>query len=149
TVKGWIEQTPALAPYRFPILDAYRQKAHVLDDKGERLLSLSSQFNTAPRSIYSELATSDIKFPTIKLSDGKEVVLSPGNYGALLDTNPNQADRGRAAAAHLATYGATANTYAAIYNGVLQRDWYLAQARNFPTTLDAGLDGNAIPRQVV
>ena len=149
TVRGWIEQTPALAPYRFTILDNYRQKAHVLDDKGERLLSLAGQFNTTPRSIYSELATSDIKFPTIKLADGKDVVLSPGNYGALLETNPLQADRARAAAAHVGTYGATANTYAAIYNGVLQRDWFLAQARNFPTTLDAALDGNAIPRQVV
>ena len=149
TVAGWIAQTPALAPYRFTILDNYRQKAHVLDDKGERLLSLAGQFNTAPKSIYSELATSDIKFPTIKLSDGKEVVLSPGNYGALLETSPSQVDRGRAAAAHVGTYGATANTYAAIYNGVLQRDWFLAQARNFPTTLDAALDGNAIPRQVV
>ena len=89
TVKGWIAQTPALAPYRFTILDNYRQKAHVLDDKGERLLSLAGQFNTAPKSIYSELATSDIKFPTIKLSDGKEVVLSPGNYGALLETSPS------------------------------------------------------------
>jgi len=149
TVSGWIAQTPALAPYRFTILDNYRQKAHVLDDKGERLLSLAGQFNAAPRSIYSELATSDIKFPAIKLSDSKEVVLSPGNYGALLETSPVQADRGRAAAAHLGTFGATANTYAAIYNGVLQRDWYLAQARNFPNTLDAALDDNAIPRQVV
>ena len=32
---------------------------------------------------------------------------------------------------------------------MLQRDWFLAQARNFPTTLDAALDGNAIPRAVV
>ena len=76
-------------------------------------------------------------------------MLSPGNYGALLETSPSQADRGRAAAAHVGTFGATANTYAAIYNGVLQRDWFLAQARNYPNTLDAALDGNAIPRQVV
>ena len=149
TVTGWIAQSPALAPYRFPILENYRQKAHVLDDKGERLLSLAGQFNAAPRSIYSELATSDIKFPTLKLADGKEVVLSPGNYGALIESSPIQEDRGRAAAAHVGTYGATANTYAAIYNGVLQRDWFVAQARNFDTTLDAALDGNAIPRQVV
>ena len=43
-------------PTASPILDNYRQKAHVLDDKGERLLSLAGQFNTAPKSIYSELA---------------------------------------------------------------------------------------------
>jgi oligoendopeptidase F len=77
------------------------------------------------------------------------VTLSPGNYAALLESNPNQADRARAAAAHVGTYSATANTYAAIYNAVAQRDWFMAQARNFPTTLDAALEGNNIPRQVV
>ncbi|HEV7575204.1 MAG TPA: oligoendopeptidase F [Caldimonas sp.] len=149
TVTAWIAQTPALAPYRFPILDNYRRKAHVLDDKGERLLSLAGQFNGTPPTVYQELSTSDIKFPTLRLEDGSDVVLSPGNYGALLQTNRNQADRGKAAAAHVGTYGATANTYASIYNSTLQRDWFVAQARNFDSTLDAALDGNAIPKAVV
>jgi oligoendopeptidase F len=149
TMQAWLAQTPALAPYRFPILDEYRQQAHVLDEKGERLLSLSRRLNQAPTTIYQELSTSDIQFPTIKTADGKEVKLTPGAYAALLSGNPNQADRAQAAAAHLATYGATANTYAAIYQGLLQRDWFLAQARDFPTTLDAALAGNNIPRAVV
>jgi len=149
TATEWIGQTPALAPYRFPILDAYRRKAHVLDDKGERLLSLAGPLNEAPRTIYQELSTSDIKFPALRLGDGSEVVLSPGNYAALLEKNRDQGERGRAAAAHVGTYGANANTYASIYNGTLQRDWFLAQSRNFETTLDAALDGNAIPRAVV
>ena len=149
TVRGWIDQTPELAPYRFTILDDYRRQAHVLDAEGEHLLSLATRFNGAPGSIYSELSTSDIKFPSLKLADGREVVLSPANYGALLETSPSQAERGAAAAAHLGTYAATANTYAAIYDGLLQRDWFLAQARNFASTLDAALDGNAIPKAVV
>jgi len=149
TMEKWIADTPALSPYRFTILDNYRQQKHVLDEAGERLLSLASQFNRTPQATYQELSTSDIKFPSITLADGKEVTLSPGNYSALLESNPNQADRARAAAAHIGTYGATANTYAAIYNSLAQRDWFMAQARNFPTTLDAALDGNNIPRPVV
>ena len=149
TVAGWIAETPALAPYRFSILDEYRRKAHVLDDKGERLLSLSGPSSGTPRNVYQELATSDIHFPTLRLGDGTDVVLSPGNYGALLQSSPSQAERGKAAAAHVGTYGATANTYGAIYAGVLQRDWFLAQARNFDSTIDAALDRNAIPRAVV
>ncbi|MEO7150117.1 MAG: oligoendopeptidase F [Burkholderiaceae bacterium] len=149
TVRGWIDQTPALAPYRFTILDNYRRQAHVLDAKGERLLSLGARLNAAPGNIYQELSTSDIKFPTLRLADGAEVVLTPGNYRALLERNRNQDERARAAAAHVGTYGANANTYGAIYNGLLQRDWYVAQARNFPTTLDAALDDNAIPVGVV
>lgn len=148
-VEQWIAQTPALAPYRHTILDNFRRQQHVLDEKGERLLSLAALFNESPRTAFQELSTSDIKFPTIKLADGKDVLLTPGNYRALLDGNPNQGDRAKAAAAHVGTYGATANTYAALYNGVLQRDWFLAQAREFPSTLDAALDANAIPRAVV
>jgi len=148
-VIGWIDAAPALAPYRFPILEAYRQKAHVLDARGERLLSLASQFNGSPPTIYQELSISDMKFPTLRLQDGSDVVLSPANYGALLERNRDQAERGKAAASHLGAYAATANTYASIYNSTLQRDWFLARARNFDSTLDAALDGNAVPRGVV
>jgi oligoendopeptidase F len=148
-MRGWLDATPALGPYRFPILDAYRQQKHVLDEAGERLLALAGRANQTPATVYQELSTSDIKFPTITTSDGKQVTLTPGSYAALLESAPSQADRARAAAAHVGTYGANANTYAALYNGVMQRNWYLAQARNFPSTLDAALDGNAIPRSVV
>jgi len=148
-VQGWIEQTPALAPYRFTILDNFRRQAHVLDEKGEQLLSLAGPFGRAPATVYGELSTSDIKFPTVTLSDGKEVTLTPGNYGQLLDESPVQADRAKAAAAHVGTFGATANTYASIYESLLQRDWFTAQARHHASTLDSALDGNAVPRAVV
>ena len=149
TMQGWIATTPALAPYRFTILDNFRRQAHVLDEKGEHLLSLAGPLARSADAIYNELSTSDIKFPTIRLQDGSEVVLTPGNYSALLEKNPNQPDRAAAAAAHVGTYGATANTYAAIYESLLQRDWFLAQARRHATTLDAALDENAVPRAVV
>jgi oligoendopeptidase F len=149
TMEKWIAATPGLAPYKFTILDNYRQQKHVLDEKGEKLLSYGTRFNQTPTATFQELSTSDIKFPTIKLSDGKEVTLSHGNYQQVLQTNYNQADRAAAFDAYLKTFGATANTYAAIYNGVLQRGWFTAQARNFPTVLDSALDGNDIPPAVV
>ena len=149
TVRGWLDATPALAPYRHTILDEFRKRAHVLDEKGERILSLAGPTNQAPRTVYEELSTSDIQFPTLTFSNGQTVKLAPGAYAALLESNRHQADRAKAAEAHLRTYGANAATYAAIYKGVLERDWFLAQARNFPSTLDAALFGNAIPRAVV
>lgn len=149
TMEKWIAETPALAPYRFNILDDYRQQSHVLDEKGEKLLSLSARFAQTPTDTYQQLSTSDIKFPEIALEDGKKVTVSPGAYQALLGTDYNQADRAKAFEAHLKTYAANSNTYAAIYNGLLQRDWARAQARNYPTTLDAALEGNNIPPAVV
>lgn len=148
TVRGWIDSTPNLAIYRFPILDAYRQQKHVLDEKGEKLLSFATRFNETPQSVYSELSTSDIKFPTIKLEDGREVKLSPGAYQQLLTANPKQAERAKAFEAYLGTYETTKNTYAAIYRGILERGWFLSQARDYPSTLHRALDGNAIPTEV-
>jgi oligoendopeptidase F len=148
-MERWIDSTPGLAPYRFTILDNYRQQKHVLDEQGERLLSYAAQLNAVPRAAFQELSTSDIKFPSVTLSDGKEVKLTPSTYYTILETNPNQGDRAKAFEAYLNTYAATTHTYAALYNGVLQRDWFRAQARNFPDTLEAALDENAIPSSVV
>ncbi|MDX2188200.1 MAG: oligoendopeptidase F [Opitutaceae bacterium] len=148
TVREWIASEPELEKYRFPILENFRLQKHVLDEKGERLLSLASQFNGTPRDIFQDLSTSDIKFPKVTFTDGKEVTLTPGVYQQSLQRR-SQADRALAFENYLKTYSATANTYAAIYNGVLQRDWFLAQARNHATTLNAALEGNAIPAAVV
>jgi oligoendopeptidase F len=149
TVEQWIRDTPALAPYKFTILDNYRQQQHVLDEQGEKLLSLSARLAQTPTATFQELSTSDIKFPKVTLSDGKPLTLTPGTYQSVLQTNHNQADRAKAFDAFIGAYAATANTYAAIYNGVMQKGWFTAQARNFPTTLDAALDGHAIPKTVV
>ncbi len=148
-MEGWIKQTPALVPYRFPILEAYRQQKHVLDEKGEKLLSFATSFGETPRTAFQELSTSDIKFPKVTLSDGKEVTMGHGTYQSVLQTNYSQADRAKAFDAYIKTFGANANTYAGIYNGVLQRDWFVAQARNFPTTAEAALDSNAVPVSVL
>jgi len=149
TMEEWIAATPELEPYAYTILDTYRQQEHVLDEKGERLLSYAGRFNQTPTSIYQELSTSDIKFPEITLSDGSKTTVSPANYGAILEKNRVQADRAAAFEAHLKTYAANANTYAAIYNAVLQRGWAGAQSRSYPSTLAASLDNSDIPAAVV
>ena len=149
TMERWLEETPDLAPYRFTITELYRQQEHVLDEQGETLLSYASRFNATPAATFQELSTSDIRFPKVTLSDGEEVTVSPAVYQSVLQTNHSQEDRAKAFKAHLETYAATANTYAALYNGVLQRDWFQAQARGYPTTLAAALDDNAVPPEVV
>jgi oligoendopeptidase F len=148
TTMEWINAEPRLAPYRFPISETYRQAAHTLNEDGEKLLSFSSQFRGTPTSIYQELSTSDVQFPTIKLSDGREVKVSNGGYSEVLNTARNQADRAAAFQGHYETYAANKNTYAAIYNSLLQRDWFSAQSRNYPSTLAAALDGDNVPESV-
>jgi oligoendopeptidase F len=149
TIRAWMDALPPLALYRFFLEDLFRQQEHVLDEAGEKLLSLSSRLATVPHDAYSALSTADVRFPTITLSSGESVQVSYGQYRKLLATCRNQEDRRKAYEALYDTYGATLNTYATLYNGVMQREWFNARARGYQTTLDAALFGNDIPPAVV
>ena len=149
TVRGWMESHPGLARYRFAIESLYHSQEHVLDLQGERLLSFSGRFSSAPHEAYAALTTADASFPTITLASGDQVTLSYGTYRALLERNRHQPDRAAAYRAFLGMYARSANTLAALYNGVLQRDWFHARARGYASTLDAALHGNNIPTSVV
>jgi oligoendopeptidase F len=149
TVRQWMEEFEPLRLYRFAIEDLYRQQEHVLDEKGERLMSLSSRLATAPNDAYWALSTADAKFPTITMSTGEHVTVSYGQYRAILATRREQADREKAFRALHETYQSSLNTYAALYNGVCQRDWFQARARGYRSTLEAALHGDNIPTSVV
>ena len=149
TVRGWLDENEPLRLYRFAIEDLYRQQEHVLDEKGERLMSLSTRLSAAPGEAYFALSTADAKFPKITLSSGEEVTVSYGQYRAILATRREQSDREKAYRALYETYQTSLNTYATLYNGVCQRDWFQARARGYKTTLEAALHGDAIPTAVV
>ena len=121
----------------------------MLDAAGEQLMSLSGRLASTPADAYSALSTADARFPTITLSTGESVQVSYGQYRRLLATCRQQADRRAAYEALYDTYGASLNTYATLYNGVMQREWFEARARGYATTLDAALFGNDIPTSVV
>ena len=149
TVRGWMERSEPLRLYRFAIENLYRQQEHVLDEAGEKLMSLASRLAAAPNDAYWALSTADARFPTITLSTGEQVTVSYGQYRALLATRREQADREAAFTALHETYKSALNTYASLYNGVCQRDWFQARARGYASTLEAALHGDNIPPSVV
>jgi oligoendopeptidase F len=149
TVRGWMDQHPELAVYRFSIEEVYRQQAHVLSEQGEHLLSLASTLASSPGDAYQALSIADAKFPEVTLSSGERVVMSYGQYRAVLATCREQADRRTAFLGHYGTFAASLNTYASLYHATCQRDWFHARARGYATTLEAALFGDNIPRSVV
>jgi oligoendopeptidase F len=149
TMRAWIDATPDLEPYRFQISELYRQQEHVLDEAGERLLAYAGPFNGTPSDTYSMLADADVDFPTVTLSDGSEVVASHAAYQQGLHSRREQSDRQALFEAHFSVFNGSPNAWAAIYNGVLQRDWFVAQARRYASTLEAELDEDNVPTAVV
>jgi oligoendopeptidase F len=149
TVRAWLDASADLNVYRFAIESLFHEQEHVLDEQGERLMSFAGRFNSVPHDSYSALTTADMKFPSITLTSGETTTLTYGQYRALLETNRHQEDRAAAYRAFHRTYADSQNTYAALYNGVLHRDWFHARARGYASTLDAALHGNNIPTSVV
>jgi len=149
TVRTWMESSAGLSLYRFAIESLFHEQEHVLDERGERLLSYAGRFGSIPHDSYAALTTADMKFPSITLASGDQITLSYGQYRALLETNRHQADRATAYRAFHQSYADNQNTYASLYNGVLQRDWFHARARGYESTLHAALHGNNIPPSVV
>ncbi|HEY1302126.1 MAG TPA: oligoendopeptidase F [Vicinamibacterales bacterium] len=149
SIRAWMDGRPDLAVYRFAIESLFHEQEHVLDEQGERLLSYAGRFGSVPHDSYAALTTADMKPATITLSTGNEVTLTYGQYRAILETSRNQDDRAAAYRAFHQAYSEKLNTYAALYNGVLQRDWFHSRARGYESTLHAALHGNNIPTSVV
>ena len=52
TLRGWMDADAGLAVYRFMIETLFRQQEHVLDERGEHLLSLAAQVTQVPGDAY-------------------------------------------------------------------------------------------------
>jgi oligoendopeptidase F len=145
TVKGWIDQTPGLAIYRYTLDDLFRLKPHTLDEKGEKLLSYFSSFNNTPDAIYSGFIYSDIQYNDYVNKSGDTILLTEPQIWYQIRTNRDQAERRNMFSTFYKAYDDYVDTYAAMYNSVLQRDWAEARARNYPTALEASLSSNDVP----
>jgi oligoendopeptidase F len=148
TMEKWLDDNPGLEPYNYAIENTYRQQKHVLTEDKEQLLSFFSQFAGTPTSAYASLSTSDIEYDDVDLSNGDTVKLTPGRYYNILSNNRNQEDRRRAFETFYSVYHSNVNTYAALYNSILQRDWAQARARQYENTLETALDGNNVSTEV-
>jgi oligoendopeptidase F len=149
TMLQWLDDTPELAPYRFPITETFRKQRHVLDEDGERLLAFAGPFGSTPGQTYTMMADADVKFPEVELSTGDRIEASHANYSNGLHSLRDQNDREALFRAHFTVYDSFPNVYASIYNSVLQRDWFTAQCRAYESTLEAALDDDNISVAVV
>jgi len=148
TMEKWLDENKELAPYRFGIENLYRSQAHVLGEEEEQLLSYFGPFNGTPGSVYQEITTSDIDYKDVIMSTGDTIKATETQTFATLRTSRVQDDRAKIFEALYDVFNAKINTYASIYNGVLQKDWAQSQARNYNSCLERALDGSNIPLAV-
>ena len=149
TTSSWIDNNPDLEPYRFQLMEIYRTGAHTLDEEGEKLLSVHGAVRGGPSRIYSALTDSDGERPVVKLSNGEEITVTPGVYGNVLNEFENPVDRRAVQEAWMEQFKDRENTFAAIYDGVVQQNWAVAQSRGYDSSIKMRLNYNNIPVEVV
>lgn len=133
--------------FDFYLADAIRQTAHTLSPEGESLLASVGSPLGAPGEISGQLRSSDIPWPTITLSTGKQVRLDSQGYTLNRDA-PNRDDRKAVFNAFWTAHGKFRNSFGATYSAKVKSDIFYAKARKHPTSLANALSGSNIPEAV-
>ena len=147
TLEGFYAAEPGLERYRRYLTDARRMKEHVLSANEEKLLAASRSMAQTSNNIFGMFANADLKYPNAVDSQGNEHPVSNGSFVTLLGSE----DRVLRKSAFESVYHTLAsfqNTAAAILNGQMQQLKFYADARKYPSTLDAALARTNVPTAV-
>ena len=141
------KDAPELERYRRYLTNMRRRREHILSPAEEKLLASAGEMSQAPDNIYGAFADADITFPDAMDSEGNAHPLSQGTFVLCM----NSTDRKLRQSAYENLYDTFAkfqNTAAAILNAQGKQLKFFADARKYPSTLDAALDRTQVPTDV-
>jgi oligoendopeptidase F len=147
TIDKFVAQEPRLKPYRLYLDDIQRRRPHTKTDAEEKLLATAAVVTSAPSTIYGVFSDADFAYPSVTLSDGKTVKLDSAAF-SVYRTVPNREDRQKVMSAFFGALGKYRGTFGATLSSQIQADIFVARARDYPSALEAALDGPNIPKSV-
>lgn len=147
TLRGYLDSNPELQIYRQFINEALRQKAHILSEREEELLALSSEISHAAQDAFSMFNNADIKFPFIKDEDGEEIEVTKGRYVKFLESK-DRSVREDAFHAIYSSYNKMKNTLASTLTSNVKNNKFYATVRKYDSSLEASLDSDNITTEV-
>ena len=137
----------SLAMYRHPLDQILRSAAHTLDSNGESIVAAFSLSEEAASSTHRILANADLPWPTLKLSDGKEVKLDQSAYTEYRET-ANRDDRRKVFDAFWGTWKQFERTFGVTFHESLKKDAIYTRVRKYPDTLSRALDRERVPAAI-
>ena len=147
TLENFFAAEPKLERYRRYLTNARRRKEHILSPAEEKLLAAAGEMSNAPSDIYGNFGNADLTFPNVVDSEGKEYPLSNGTF-VLHQSSEDRVLRKSAYENMYRTLGGFKNTAAALVNAQGKQLKFFADARKYPSTLDAALDRTEVPTSV-
>ena len=135
TIASFIEASPGLKPYEHYLDDILRRQAHTGTETEEKLIAQAGLMATAPSDIYGTFSDADFPYPTVTLSDGREVRLTASAFN-LYRAVPNREDRKKVMSAFFGALGEFRRTFGSTMNGAVQKDAVLREGAE--VRVDAG-----------
>ncbi len=143
TLEQYIAGEKRLAPYAFMIRDIIRQKQHVLSENEEKLLSLSSDFASGARDIFTMLNNADLKFGTVETPEGP-VTLTHAKYAEMMQHKDREV-RKNAFETYYSAFRGSINTIAATYSTSVKKDIYYTKVRGYESAVARALFSDNVP----
>ena len=147
TINRFMEEKEELKLYEHVLKEINLQRPHVLSAEQEALLAQASEVLSASSNTFGMLNNADLRFPSIKDENGKEVELTHGRYTRFLESADRRV-RKEAFEAMYKTYGQYKNTFASTLAGTVKKDNFYAKVRNYSSAREAALSANNIPESV-
>ena len=147
TLDGFYAAEPRLERFRRYLTDLRRLRDHILSAQEEKLLASAGEMAQAPESIYGAFGNSDLKYPDVTDGEGNSLPLSQSTFITYQESD----DRVLRENAYRTLYGTLAsfkNSVAAMLNAQGKQLKFFADARKYPSTLDAALDRTNVPTSV-
>ena len=146
-LDAFYAQFPQLERYRRYLTNERRRKAHILSPAEEKLLAAAGEMANAPSDVFGNLGNADMKFPDAVDSEGKHHPLTQGTF-VLCEESEDRELRKNAYENMYHTLANFKNTAAALLNAQGKQLKFYADARKYPSTLDAALDRTNVPTSV-
>lgn len=146
-LAGFYTEYLALERYRRYLTDLRRRREHILSPAEEKLMAAAGEMAQTPSNIFRSFINADLKFPDAVDGEGKKRPLSQSTF----ITYQEGADRVLRKSAYENLYGTLKNfrnTAASLLNAQGKQLQFFAEARKYPSSLDASLDQNNVPTSV-
>lgn len=146
-LNSYFEENKDLELYRHFINQMTDNREHVLSANEEALLAGASEIFGASSKTFSVLNNADIQFPVVKDEEGKDIQLSHGVYGELLEST-NRTVREQAFKKLYEVYQGLKNTFASTLGSNVKYHNYNAKVHHYNSAREAALANNHIPVSV-
>lgn len=146
-IETFMKQLPELEHYRRMLEEELRVREHVLSPELETVMAKTQEMADGPQQIFMAFNNADAKFGTVADADGKEVPLTAGSYGVLMESK-DRSVRKEAFRKLYRVYEDHKNMLSATFSANLKQAQFYAGMRHYGSALEAALDGGNIPVSV-